>query len=138
MRSSLMPERRFLYNFRSLPETFGRIEVMELWLLLAYPWAVPEKAVAGLNLAAAFYLLGRDLALFGTFLCNSNEPMTKVSNAKSMRTRPSAAQSLSDTANHLLRFWQVMRLHWTKQKELRMTPLKKAATFVMGTARAGK
>jgi len=99
-----MPERRFLYNFRSLPETFGRIEVMELWLLLAYPSAVPEKAVAGLNLAAAFYLLGRDLALFGTFLCNSNEPMTKVSNAKSMRTRPSAAQSLSDTANHLLPF----------------------------------
>ena len=30
---------------------------MELRLLLAYPSAVPEKAVAGFNLAAAFYLL---------------------------------------------------------------------------------
>jgi hypothetical protein len=37
----------FFYMFCSLPETFGRIEVMELWLLLAYPSAVPGKAVAG-------------------------------------------------------------------------------------------
>jgi hypothetical protein len=49
----------FLYNFRSLPETFGRIEVMELRLLLAYPSAVPEKAVAGFNLAAAFLFWAR-------------------------------------------------------------------------------
>ena len=43
----------------SLPETFGRIEVMELLLLLAYPSAVPGKPLQGFHtdLAAAFLFL---------------------------------------------------------------------------------
>jgi hypothetical protein len=47
----------FFYMFRSLPETFGRIEVMELELLLAYPSAAPRKAVAGLKPCSGFFLV---------------------------------------------------------------------------------
>jgi hypothetical protein len=39
----------------SLPETFGRIEVMELRLLLAYPSAVPGKPLQGSALQRLFY-----------------------------------------------------------------------------------
>ena len=50
-----------LSMFRSLPETFGRIEVMEIQLLLAYPSGSARKAVAGVtpDLAAAFFIVGR-------------------------------------------------------------------------------
>ena len=49
----------FFNMFCSLPETFGRIEVMELRLLLAYPSAVPEKAVAGFKPCDGFSIAGR-------------------------------------------------------------------------------